>query len=56
MCGRGLAVDWRYADVASPPNSYKPVIIIRATRRRLRRRLWFRRLIGFVLFRTSKLR
>ena len=44
-CGRGLTVDLRRADFACLPAAYRPVIIIRATRRRLRSRLLFARVI-----------
>src|SRR5215213_7091201 len=56
-CGRGLTVDLRRADFACLPASYRPVIIIRATRRRLRSRLLFVRVIiayGIAYNRTAR--
>src|SRR5258706_14181589 len=43
--GRSLAFILCYVKAACPPDDYKPVIIIRATRSRLRRRLVLKRVI-----------
>ena len=54
-CGRGLTVDFRSTNLACLPAAYRPVIIIRATSRRLRRRLWLARVIIFLFAVTIKL-
>src|SRR4051812_22910271 len=56
-CGRGLTVDLRRADFACLPDDYRPVIIIRATRRRFRSRLVFVRVIvtcAITYYRTGR--
>src|SRR5258706_8144054 len=55
-CGRGLTVDLRRANLACLPAAYKPVIIIRATRRRLRSRLLFVRVIIVCVITYSRTR